>query len=566
MNRNARTLSRSRFTRTARLTAPALAVTLLAAACSSGSAATTGSESASGSASATAGGTTTGGASGCSSPKTLRVTVAPELAAVIEPIAKKVGAENCTDYKVTGQAPGLTAKAIAEKAPDEPALWIPDSPMYAQQVNMARPGAVVPSGSAIATSPVAFAVPKALAKAGSGEKPWLDIVANNFSTLRVAKPETSTASTLMLLAAWSGVATSTQGQAALSKFVIPLSKTASTDAALTVAAQSGQGAGIFPFSEQAIATFNKANPNTPMSALLPKEGLAELNYAPVTVGDAADTEAAPVKALLDALRGADGVQALSAAGFRAGADGAGPQVPGIPAKPKVVINTPTPGMVQLTMGSWDALSKDMRVLTVVDVSGSMKAKTPQGITRIQAAIQAAGQGVDQTPPTTQAGLWAFGEKKGGPNQDWVQLSAIDAMNATNGTITHAQALMAAFQKLPSLAGGGTGLYDTIWAAHQHMTATYDESKNNVVILLTDGKNDDPQSIGMAGLLSRLKAADPKKPVKLVLIGIGPADMAALKQIADTAGGSTLNADSGASVQDVLVDALLPVRPSSLLPK
>ena len=71
-------------------------------------------------------------------------------------------------------------------------------------------------------------------------------------------------------------------------------------------------------------------------------------------------------------------------------------------------------------------------------------------------------------------------------------------------------------------GGGTGLYDTIWAAYQKVQKSYDPDRVNAVVMLTDGRNEDPNGMSLDELKANLrKASDPTKPIAITTIGIGP---------------------------------------------
>ena len=68
--------------------------------------------------------------------------------------------------------------------------------------------------------------------------------------------------------------------------------------------------------------------------------------------------------------------------------------------------------------------------------------------------------------------------------------------------------------------------------------------------MTDGRNDDPGSIGLDELLARLRdLRDPDRPVRIVGIAISEdADLASLEQMAQATGGDAYLA---AQPQDIL---------------
>ena len=78
-----------------------------------------------------------------------------------------------------------------------------------------------------------------------------------------------------------------------------------------------------------------------------------------------------------------------------------------------------------------------------------------------------------------------------------------------------------------------------------------------VVIVTDGRDEDVGSIGLANLVITLrKELDPRRPVKVIGIGIGPdADLGALQAIAAATDGAAYSAVNPADLQTVLFDAL-----------
>ena len=104
---------------------------------------------------------------------------------------------------------------------------------------------------------------------------------------------------------------------------------------------------------------------------------------------------------------------------------------------------------------------------------------------------------------------------------------------------------------------------------------------NSVILLTDGRNEDPTGITLEQLLAKINAIkDPNKPVVIVTVGMGqgvdtaalsavsavtgfsghtapdPPDTAALAEIAARTGGKTYVATNPQDIKQVFIDALM----------
>ena len=81
------------------------------------------------------------------------------------------------------------------------------------------------------------------------------------------------------------------------------------------------------------------------------------------------------------------------------------------------------------------------------------------------------------------------------------------------------------------AGGDTALYDTAVAAHRAVLDNYRDDATNLVVLMTDGKNDNPAGgLTLEQAVQSLKAgSNPARPVRLVTVGYGnEADFVALQ--------------------------------------
>src|SRR5262249_57716541 len=141
----------------------------------------------------------------------------------------------------------------------------------------------------------------------------------------------------------------------------------------------------------------------------------------------------------------------------------------------------------------------------------------------------AGMGLFKT--TTELGLWIFSTNLDG-SRDYKELMPIQPMYAGRA---RAYDLIGQIQ---AKQHGGTGLYDTVLAGYQKLRAGWNPARINVLVVLTDGQNEDPNGISRATLLSRLRAlADPSKPLRIVLIGLGPGvNITELTQIAAVTGG------------------------------
>ena len=119
----------------------------------------------------------------------------------------------------------------------------------------------------------------------------------------------------------------------------------------------------------------------------------------------------------------------------------------------------------------------------------------------------------------------------------------------------------AFDQIIPTVKGGTGLYDTISDAYAQAVAAANPESNQVIVVLTDGRNEyDPQTITLDQLVARIKAQrpGPDKPVTVALAGLGPqSDMAALTAIAAAAAGTASVVNTETNLSDVILASILP---------
>lgn len=91
-----------------------------------------------------------------------------------------------------------------------------------------------------------------------------------------------------------------------------------------------------------------------------------------------------------------------------------------------------------------------------------------------------------------------------------------------------------------------------------MVASYVPSRVNSVILLTDGKNEDPAGLTLQQLLARIESVkDPAKPVVIITVGMGQdVDTTSLSAVAAVTGGKSYVAQDPQDIRQVFIDALL----------
>ncbi len=310
--------------------------------------------------------------------------------------------------------------------------------------------------------------------------------------------------------------------------------------------------------EQAVWKFNRGRPATPASAVYPSEGLLSMDY-PFTLAtdDAAKVRAAGL--LEQALGTTQARNAVHALGFRTPdgrpgdgfttASGLSPRIPrALPA--------PAAGDVTDVMQAWSRLSLRTRMLTLLDVSGSMARPVGKGMTRMQATARVAQGGLAMLSDDTDLGLWAFSTNLNGA-RDYRTEVPIGPLAAQMGTGTRRQAILSALGRIRPKPTGNTGLYDSVLAAVRSLQRTYRPGYYNSVLVLTDGRNDDAHGVSLPGLLQTLRReSDPDRPVMVVFIGFGPdVDMSAMQRIAVQTNGEAYHALKPQDVQRILLETI-----------
>jgi Ca-activated chloride channel homolog len=288
----------------------------------------------------------------------------------------------------------------------------------------------------------------------------------------------------------------------------------------------------------------RAKPRVPLVAVYPKEGTLEADHPWVVLRApwVDDSKRRAAADFLDYLRSEPIQKRFQQAGFRSSNGRPGPQLTeanGLLAdQPSRVLAPPAPKVVAAALESWNAARKRSNVLAVYDVSGSMKEEVPgTGLTKIDIVKAAAGRALALFAPETNLGTWVFSTNLDG-NKDWRESVPIGPTSAKlpNGK-TRRQVLAEALNALQA-TDGDTGLYDTTLASFRALKRSYAPDRINIVVLLTDGINDDPGGgIDLPSLLRTLKSEQGKQPVRIITIAYGAnADVTALRRISQATGG------------------------------
>lgn len=498
-------------------------------------------------------------ASGCDG-GALTVAASPEIAPTVEQVldglAEDEDAGGCTDFTVRAVSSAQAATEISDgRAPD---VWIPDSSTWVDKVEVGDGSGGWTEGPSIARSPIVLAVGGDAADDASLTS-WSSRLTND-DDLRMANPDSDTASRLAYHASRIGeperLGLQTGGRLIfLSRFAAP-----SVNALLDSYAQEPAEADPFPASEQRIFAFAEEHGDTePLHAVMPETGTLALDYPWISSPDLTGERRDAAEQARTAFGSTQTRDLLTEAGFRSSDGRGGPE---IAEQEPAALDELEPLTRQERLAAveqWDILRTDIRMLALIDVSGSMEWDSPTpGMARWEVTQGALLQGIGILPAGSQVGGWAFSSDIGGEGQDWQELAPVRRLDESVGSGTQRDRLERLVSDGGELIEGDTGLYDSVWAAYQEMQDSYDEDYVNSIVVFTDGENDDPNGgLSLNQLLDRIdEGYDPERPVRIITIGMGEADASALQQISEESGGTSYIAETPDDIERVFVEALL----------
>ncbi|MGV8871350.1 MAG: VWA domain-containing protein [Rhodococcus sp. (in: high G+C Gram-positive bacteria)] len=494
--------------------------------------------------------------SGCGDPASYSLAADPAIAPVLQKIVDDTSAEDlgCARLEITASEPGQVSAAVA-KGTDVPSLWIPDSSLWIGKTVRSTASLIDLASQSVASTPAVLAARK-------DEVPFFDtwLTALKLEGLRIGNPLTNTMSDAAILGAVAEAGSDAKALDAVSVALVPVAQAQAatrgeSDPTTRLDDLVADG-GVAVVAEQTVLQY-QLDKGVDLGATVPPTGSIFLNF-PLAVtepaGDRHDAAKSVGTALASAIESERGQQVLSEGAFRS-ADSA-------PLDSERGVGDVTPLTVadqqaaESTLRQYQVLALPSRALVMEDVSGSMNYSAGAN-TRIAMTVQASETGNRLFPDNASMGLWAFSIGLGGGTQDYRELAPIRQMDEKVGNTTQREVLLEQTRTLPSLVGGGTGLYDTTLAAFRTVQEGYDPDAVNSVIILTDGANEDPNSISLDELLSTLRAEqDPSRPVVVVTIGItDDADAGVLQQISAATGGTSFVARNPAEIPNVFVNAL-----------
>ena len=170
-----------------------------------------------------------------------------------------------------------------------------------------------------------------------------------------------------------------------------------------------------------------------------------------------------------------------------------------------------------------------------------------GTSKLDLAKQAAVQALGQFSPNDQVGLRIFssGISRSEPT-DYLDLVPIGPVATQREQLAN---------KIQSLVPtSGTPLYTTALASFQDMKKSFDPARINAVVLLTDGRNDDPRNDDLNKTLGALRADSEgvsATPVRLFTIAYGrDADKNILTSMAQATNAASYDASDPQTITKV----------------
>lgn len=506
--------------------------------------------------------------SGCTGSVNLTVAASPEIKPAVEQVAAQWrqsggGVDGtCVAVAVEATNSAVIAGAVSrdhsvslvglDKAPDAvqvPDVWIPDSTTWLLRLQTEAAGFLPSTVTSVAQSPLVLAAPEPIAeRLGWPNKKigWTELLGNFKSdeplSVGIMNPtmDSSGLTSLLSISQSVGNASAEAVQAKTRALtVLANNKYNLRDELMAKFPKSESDLGgtdavsLAPVSEEDVVAYNAQRPAIQLAAMYLEPSPSPLDYPYTIMPQVVDqAKSAAAKALLEQLTSDAAKDALAAAGLRSpdgtyGASFAAPM--GAPqASPAVTASATksasggtaaaaeTGAALSAVVGSWIAITKAGRALTIFDTSGSMRDPVPtaNGATRAQVTQAAARTGLTLFSDKWSVGVWRFSTNENGA-VPYRQLVPIKALSTSRSE------LQQSIDKLTPKQNGGTGLYNTLLAGYKHVKQGWTKDKINSVILFTDGKNEFDDGLNDEQFLSQFKKEiDPTKPIRVILIGIG----------------------------------------------
>jgi Ca-activated chloride channel family protein len=546
---------------------------------------------------------------------TVVVTASVEKAALMAEVAQRYNASDrqvngsCYGISVNAMASGIVESRLTEASWDPawgpaPDAWSPAASTWLQLLrhdrsSQDRPDILPAETQSVVSTPIVLAMPEPMAKAlGWPDTPigWSDLLtlANDpggwaskghpeWGAFKLGKtnPYVSTSGLSATIGAFVA-ATGTSSDLTLEtlkdprvrEFVAGVEKSVAHygDTALTFltnlqrvddAGAALSYVGAVAVEEKTVVDYNEGNPTgdletkgqhgkprVPLVAVYPKEGTLNSD-SPFAVLQASwsDTgKQAGANDFLAYLREPAQQDLFTNEGFRTYDGRPGKAVSEneyLADKVGVVLSAPSAPVLSAVRATWSELRKRARVLLVLDVSGSMSQSAGAGNSRLELAQAAAVNGLTQLSDTDEVGLWVFPAQGRQGYWQWLAMKPLGPQRQE--MITRIE------QLVPS---GGTPLYAVTREASEVVRANAGTNMINAVVVMTDGKNENPDDNDLDGLIRQLSDEATEGGTRVFTIAYGQdADLDTLKRISEASRAAAYDATDPLTINAVFTNVL-----------
>jgi hypothetical protein len=502
-------------------------------------------------------------ASSCDTTTVLNVTASPDIAPVVARTAQDLSTEDtCYSVRVSNRESEATAESlVVSDGTAPPDVWIPESTIWLQRAQARGAWRTPVTGTSIASSPIVLALTEdAASRLGwpAKQPTWADVF-NSSLRMGIPDPAREPVGVSLLFGLRDLLKAAPDPATALTTQLRQLSPNTVSSVEELFTQLPGRGSAGepldgFPVSENAVLR-NNAKQDTQLVAVYAAPAVPALDYPYVVLPETTATKRDAAEKFLTVLMQQDTADALSNAGFRT-PDGEMLRKRGtsdLTSAAKVTpAEIPASNEVDDLLNVWAGVNLSGRVQVLLDVSGSMAEPVPgTGTNRMALTVQAAELGIGLMKPSTKLGVWLFSTKLDG-DRDYRELLPVLPISeqARTGGLDK-------LRQVQAIPNGATGLYDSVLAAYQSARQNFEPGRINVVIVLTDGKNEDSNGISRDALLNELgKLQDARRPILIVGIGIGPdVDKGELQAISGATGGQAFTTEDPTKIGNIFYAAL-----------
>jgi hypothetical protein len=524
-------------------------------------------------------------------PLVVNVAVSVDIAPAIKRVGQQFNRDNhradgrCVEVKITGEDPAAVAAEVDGQASGAglPATdaWIPDSSLWVDVARAYPLGAeqVQTTGITVARSPLMIVMPAAAAAqvtSFNNDVGWNFLLPATIGgppaiqgvRVDLPDPAQSAAGLAALIEMKRLLGRGPAARTKLTKFVLSAQSSAQFDDPASLAAfvsLANPPLNAHPVTvttEQAVLSYDAANPGHPLAARYPTGGSSalgtpELDY-PYVLTSTVPAEQAAADEFGKMLQQGYTAGLVRYYGFRSanGVTGTLPAGYGLAQQPLQLAAPAASSEAQTALQTWQLLQSPSKVLALIDVSTAMS--TPSGLGGLsleELLAQTANLGLELFPDSTQMGGWEFADKLNG-SLPYKQLIPVGPLNGELGLISRRASFQQINLSLHPLPNTPAALNQTILASYKQMNATYLPNYSNAIVVMTAGVDNAPGDIPVATLVRKLRALyNPSRPVELLIIMMGSrGDFPQLQQIAAAGGGAAYPVTNPTQIGEVFLEA------------